>query len=338
MLALVALGCDDKKPSSTNNGAPASSSAEAVNTPPPAVPDAGRPPREPRPQGPAAPLFTSVRAVELKDDQKEKVTAAEKTAAGDQEQAQQDAIKDAAKNLYTELAAQVKAGKIDAAKVTPLYAPIEATTKPRLEAEAEGLNQLHAALTPEQRKALTADLRKKDAQREEHLTPPGDGGAKMISRSDVHHIERLGKELELDDEQKGKVGAFALKDDGKEAPAAAKRKKANEALYEAFEKDTFDAKKLELFAPKSLTEAFDDETKFIAKLVPVLKQEQRDKLAARVEKGWPLYDRANPFLRARLGAMMPGRMGPGSLKGGMSAPGKLRMPGQGADHGEGVPH
>lgn len=331
VLALIALGCDDKKASSSS-GAPANSTAEAVNTPAPPVPDAGRPPREPRPQGPAAILFTGARSVELKDEQKEKVAAAEKLAAGAQEQPQQDAIKEAAKNLYTELATEVKAGKIDPAKVAPLYAPIEAATKPRLDAEADGLNQLHAALEPEQRKALVADLRKKDAARDEHMAGPAvDGGPpKLSNRSDPHHIERLVKELELDDEQKGKVGAIALKDDGKEAPAVTKKKKANEALYAAFEKDTFDAKKLDTFAAKALTEPFDEETKFMVKLVPLLKQEQRDKLAAKVEKGWPLYDRANPFLRARLGSMVPGRMAPGGgLKGGLVAPAKIHPSGEG---------
>ncbi|RYZ61020.1 MAG: hypothetical protein EOP08_14045, partial [Proteobacteria bacterium] len=259
-LALVALGCDDKKASSSS-GAPAQGAQEAVVTPPAAsaVVDAGRPARDPRPQGPSAVLFNAARGADLKPEQKEKVAAAEKTAAGDQEPAQHEATKEATKNLYTELSNELKTGKVDAAKVTPLYAPIEAATKGRLEAEAEGLNQLHAALEPEQRKALVADLRKKDAQREEHMLGPSvDGGPpKLSNRSDPHHIERLSKELELDEEQKAKVGAFALKDDGKEAPAATKKKKATELLYAAFEKDTFDAKKIELFSVKTLTESFD---------------------------------------------------------------------------------
>lgn len=330
VLALVALGCDDKKASSSS-GAPTQSTPESVVPTPTVsvVADAGRPTREPRPQGPAAVLFNAARGIDLKDEQKTKLAAADKLAAGDQEAAQQETTKEATKNLYTALATELKTGKIDAAKITPLYAPIEAATKARLEAEAEGLNQLHAALEPEQRKALIADLRKKDAQREEHMLGPSvDGGPpKLSNRSDPHHIERLSRELELDEEQKGKVGAFALKDDGKEAPGVTKKKKANEVLYAAFEKDTFDAKKLELFSAKTLTEPFDEETKFLVKLAPLLKQEQRDKLATKIEKGWPLYDRANPFLRGRINAMpMPGRLGPGFNK-----------PGKHLPQGEGVP-
>jgi Spy/CpxP family protein refolding chaperone len=338
VLALVALGCDDKKASSSS-GAPATTAQTPVTPPVGNVIDAGRPAREPRPQGPAAAVFGAARALELKDDVKEKVAAAEKLAAGNQDDtAAQDATKEATKNLYTELSTETKAGKIDPAKITPLYAPIEAATKPRLDAEADGLNQLHAALDPEQRKSLVADLRKKDAAREEHLAAhTADGGSKVTNRSDPHHIERLSKEIDLDEEQKAKVGAFALKDDGKEAPAALKKKKSNELLLAAFEKDTFDAKKLDMFAAKSLTEPLDEETKFMTKLIPLLKQEQRDKLAAKIEKGWPLYDRANPFLRGRPGAMMPGRLGPGGapMKGMMIPPGAALSPK--APSGEGVP-
>ncbi len=325
VLALVALGCDDKKASSSS-GDPATTAQAPINPPVTTLVDAGRPAREPRPQGPAATLFGAARALELKDDVKEKVAAAEKVAAGNQDDtAAQDLTKEATKALYAELAAETKAGKIEPAKVTPLYAPVEAATKGRLESEAEGLNQLHAALDAEQRKTLVADLRKKDQVREEHLTAhTPDGGSKVSNRSDPHHIERLAKEIELDEEQKGKVGAFALKDDGKEAPAILKKKKTAEMLLAAFEKDAFDAKKLDVFAAKSLTEPLDEETKFLAKLVPLLKQEQRDKLAAKVEKGWPLYDRANPFLRGRPGSIMPGRLGPGPLKG-MMVPGKMQQ-------------
>ncbi len=323
LLALVALGCDDK-PASSSSGAPAATAETPTPTPTVAVLDASRPVREPRPQGPAASLFGAARAFELTDDAKGKVAAAEKIAAGNQEDTTaQEATKEASKNLYAELATQTKAGKIDEAKVKPLYVPIETFTKPRLDAEAEGLNQLHAALDAEQRKTLVADLRKKDQLREERLLAHStDAGPKVSSRSDPHHIERLTKEIELDDAQKVKVAAFALKEDGKEAPTVLKKKKSNELLLTAFEKDTFDAAKLEMFAAKSLIEPLEEETKFLAKLVPLLTQEQRDKLAAKVEKGWPLYDRANPFLRGRPSAMLPGRLGPaGALRG--LTPGKL---------------
>lgn len=325
LLVCAVVGCDDKKPAGNSSGsAAASTTPEAVQ---PAVSvavvDAGRPPREPHPQGPSLALFGAVRTIEANDELKGKIAAAEKIAAGVQDDPKQtETNKEAAKNLYTELGAQVKAGKIDATKLTPLYAAIENATKGRLEAEADGLNQLHAALSPEQRKAVVTDLRKREQQRDEHLAAAhgADAGSKPSNRSDVHHIDRLTKELDLDDAQKTSVGAFAVKDDGKEPPATAKRKKATEALYAAFEKDTFDAKKQELFASKSLTEAFDDESKFLTKLVPVLKPEQREKLATKVEKGWPLYDRGNPYLRNRFIGGMPGRMGPGL---GGAVPGKM---------------
>lgn len=325
-LGLVALlllaACDDKKPAPDNANSAASTAPEAtqpVASIPTPAPDAGKPPREPHPQGASASLFSTVRSLEgITDELKTKIAAAEKVAAGVQDDPKQaETNKEVAKNLYTELASQVKAGKIDAAKLTPLYAAIEEATKARLEAEAEGLNQLHAALEPAQRKSLIAELRKREQAREEHLAAAHggpDGGKSVSNRGDVHHIERLTKELDLDDAQKTSVGAFAVKDDGKEPAAVTKKKKATETLYTAFEKDTFDAKKLESFASKSLTEALEDESKFLTKLVPALKPEQREKLAAKVEKGWPLYDRGNPYLRNRfLG--LPNRLGPGALGG-----------------------
>jgi hypothetical protein len=62
-------------------------------------------------------------------------------------------------------------------------------------------------------------------------------------------------------------------------------KKKMEALLTAFEKDGFDAKKVDPFDAKKARAPMEIEMKLLGQLVPILKPEQRDKLAAKVEKG-----------------------------------------------------
>jgi hypothetical protein len=62
-------------------------------------------------------------------------------------------------------------------------------------------------------------------------------------------------------------------------------KKKMDALLTAFEKDGFDAKKVDVFDAKKARAPMDQELKLLGQLVPVLKPEQREKLAGKVEKG-----------------------------------------------------
>ena len=147
-----------------------------------------------------------------------------------------------------------------------------------------GLNALWAALEPDQRKALVASVRTKLAEREARFdkmktVPPTDQAAKRL--------ERMTKDLELDDAQKKKVEALLKKP---EAPAPldwrAESKKVNEAVLAAFESDSFDAKKIELTpgGVPNRTEGLDKHVQFLTQLTAILKPEQREKLAAAMEK------------------------------------------------------
>src|SRR5687767_11394013 len=93
------------------------------------------------------------------------------------------------------------------------------------------------------------------------------------------------KELDLDAEQQKKVEA-ALPKAGKGAPEAREdAKKRLDAVLTAFEKDGFDAKKLAAPDPKHARAPLEQEAQFITAIVPVLKPEQREKLATTMTRG-----------------------------------------------------
>ena len=250
--------------------------------------------------GPSTMLFEAARALDLKDDQKAKVEAAEKNARAGSGEPAREAMKTASKELHTELVAGIKAGKIDNAKLEPRYAALEKLAAEGHAKEAEALGALHAALDPTQRKAVTASVRTKQAAREAKMArrAGADGGAADGGAAHFQTKRMLGgltRGLELDAEQEKKVDALVAKDDGKGHPDPAEMKKHVEALLTAFEKDTFDAKKLEAFDAKKARGPMEQETKLLTQLLPILKPEQREKLAAKMEKGPSPHGRRGGF-------------------------------------------
>jgi Spy/CpxP family protein refolding chaperone len=250
--------------------------------------------------GPSLMLFQAARALDLKDDQKAKVDAAEKTAHAGMDEAARDAMKAASKDLHAELVLGIKAGKIDNAKLEPKYAALEKLTAASHAKEAEALTALHDALDATQRKAVTASVRAKQAAREAKMAHRGghDGGAPDGGAAHFQTKRTLGgltRGLELDAEQEKKVDALVAKDDGKGHPDPAEMKKHVEALLTAFEADKLDAKKLDAFDAKKARGPMEAETKLLTQLLPILKPEQREKLAARMEKGPSPHGRRGGF-------------------------------------------
>jgi Spy/CpxP family protein refolding chaperone len=188
--------------------------------------------------------------------------------------------------LHDELIAGVKAGKVDATKIDPRVASIQKTIQARLDKEAAAVNALYTALEPSQRKAVTTDLRAKQEEREARFAATTkDAGAASPDLA-KRRLERLTKVLDLDPAQQTKVQAILA---GMPAPPdlRAERNKQTEALLTAFEGETFDAKKLDAFKPGAAKArvGVDREAQFLSQLVPVLKPEQRDVLAARLDQG-----------------------------------------------------
>jgi Spy/CpxP family protein refolding chaperone len=214
----------------------------------------------------------AARAQELKDDQKKKLDDIAAKAKPDED----DMPKDEMKAYHTELVAGVKAGKIDKAKLDTHVAAIEKVMRARKDKEHEALNAIHAVLDPAQRKAVAAKLK---ANPMPGQRPGGDKDKDMAKR----RLERMTKDLGLDAEQQKKIEAIIPKDDAKKDMQAEAKKKM-EALYDAFEKDTFDARKIDTPDPKKMRGPMEDEAKFLIALVPILKPEQREKLAARMSE------------------------------------------------------
>lgn len=230
-------------------------------------------------------LLFSARSLDITTEQKAKLDELEKKLTGD------DASpRDEMKDVHEALIAGVKAGKIDQAKLEPLLAQIEKAAKDRQDKEAEVMNGIHAALLPEQRVSVVKDIRAKQAAREERMARRGggaDGGRAGYdaSRWQKQRVARMTKELDLDDAQQKKVEA-ALPPAGKGSPdARADAKKRMDEMLAAFEKDDFDAKKLGGPDPKHARAPLEQEAKFIAAILPILKPEQREKLAATMDRG-----------------------------------------------------
>ena len=169
--------------------------------------------------------------------------------------------------------------------------------KARLDKDADALNGLYAALEPAQRKALTAAVRAKQAEREakqaEHKAdaPKPEEFAKR-------RLDRMTKELDLDATQQKSVEALLAKDQPPKAAMDAMQadmKKRMDTLLTAFEGDGFDAKKLDLspMPGKKMREGMEKHVQFMSQLLPILKPEQREKLAVKMETP-PTHHGAGP--------------------------------------------
>jgi Spy/CpxP family protein refolding chaperone len=316
--ATLTVSCKDKPAENAVDAAPstvqdASTVLPMASTPMPSASAAAEGDHDKRGGahgGPASMLFQAARALELKDDQKAKIDAAEKAAHAGGDDASREAMKNAGKDLHTDLIAGIKAGKIDTAKLEPRYAAVEKVATETHAKETEALTALHAALDATQRKAVTANVRAKQAAREAKMGAAMAGAGADAGASDAggadggkgfapgkRTIDRLTRGLDLDAEQQKKVDAIAAKEDGSKAghPDSAEMKRHVEALLAAFEKDTFDAKKLGAEDAKMARGPMEHETKLLAQLVPILKPEQREKLAAKMEKGPSPHNRRPGF-------------------------------------------
>jgi Spy/CpxP family protein refolding chaperone len=194
------------------------------------------------------------------------------------------------KDYQAALAAGLRAGKIDAAKLPPLQSAFEKALQARMDKQVDALNGLHTVLDAGQRKALVAAVRarqaefaKRAAERKAEDTKPAPVDWNK------RRMERMTKELELDAGQQKKVEALLAKANHPAPPDMAamrdEMKQRNEAMLTAFEADAFDAKKLDMGpAPQGKPgEGAEKRVEFLNKLAAILKPPQREKLAARIE-------------------------------------------------------
>lgn len=236
--------------------------------------------------GPAGMFFRAAKDLELDADQKTKVDALREQLKGE------DEIKKDVQEMHADLIAGVKEGKLDAAKMDAHFATAAKEMQARHEKQAAALNDLHAALKEPQRKALVAAIKSKMA---EHGGIGGHGGrghgghgkkeGDVKKPDNAKRVERLTKSLELDADQTKKVTEMLAKAP-KPGDARADYKKKLDALFVAFEKPKFDAKTLEAFKVDTgkAVGPMKKHVDFLGKLLPILKPEQRTKLADALDK------------------------------------------------------
>ena len=187
----------------------------------------------------------------------------------------------AMRDLHAELVAEVRAGKVDSAKLATMQKSLETTGRARRLAEADALNKAWKMLDPAQRKAVSAQVRTADEKRQERMHRR-DGGMPNFAKLKFEHYT---KDLGLDAEQQKKVDALLPKEDRYAADAADEAKKQLDEMIAAFESDSFDARKWDSAdAMKKNLTPMADTVKFVSQVVPILKPDQREKLAALLEK------------------------------------------------------
>lgn len=223
--------------------------------------------------------------------------------------------RDEMKKMHAELVAGIKAGKIDAAKLEQHAAVLQKAGEARREREIATLNGLHAALDASQRKDLVEKLRARQR-------PTRAGRADRPARPELakRQVDRWTRELGLSEEQQKKATALMEKrpaGEKKRDPEAANERR--EALLAAFEKDTFDAKTLDL-GPAGGKPRAAEMAKQMNELLAILEPGQREKLAASFERG-SRRGRGGPPGRG-----MPGRRGFRG-PGGTGGPGGFGLPG-----------
>lgn len=256
----------------------------------------------------------------LTDDQKTKIEAAEDEMT-DHDPGPQDAVK----AFSTDLAGQIRAGKIDTTKLGPDETAMDTALDAMLDKRAKALSDLHAALDATQRTTIALNLHAAVVGAGPEPAVDHDAGA--IADRVSHQVDRMASDLSLDDAQKKQVAAVLTKDEkAKAATPPPDKRKDLDAVLTAFQGDPFDAKAAlsqAMFGGKPAHQGMDEQAKLTASLLPILHPDQREKLASAAEKtAMPTHGQ---------GPNMSGVM----RAPGMHGPGMMRVGGQGAQGGGG---
>lgn len=297
---LLALGfglvaCDKEKPADNAGAAPSASTtatttaAASTTASASAVASTNAPDdKKPRRRGGFGMASMMLKAAE------DKVPEAKQTVADLRKKLMDgETPKDEMKTLHDDMVAGVKAGKIDVAKIDADRAAAEKAMQAQKDKEADTLNALHASLKPEQRKAVVAEVRdnmKKRADKMEAKMKDNKPEMKGDMKGAQHAM--MFKDIDLDADQQKKVDAILAKDAPKKdkpdwEAMRAEMKKKTDAFLDAFEKDGFDAKKLADDKDKDKDKHMGMgpmDPKKMNEVLAVLKPEQREKLAAKMDK------------------------------------------------------
>jgi Spy/CpxP family protein refolding chaperone len=186
--------------------------------------------------------------------------------------------------LRMDLAEQVRRGAIDTAKVQADESAATSAIQAHVNREIDALDALHAMLDPTGRGDLVMRARSQKAGQAGEAAHEGKTGESLSDR-----LNRLTRELDLDPDQRSRVSAMLASEPGANMPHVTEGRQRLDAILDAFPSDSFDARPiLEPAAstvPVMVREHVDHKVAFLTQLVPILRQDQRDKLASHLETG-----------------------------------------------------
>lgn len=227
-------------------------------------------------------LFRATQQLELREDQK---AALEKISADLNEARQQDGGNTSRiemREANEDLVAGIKAGKVDVAKCNAHGPLLEKAAASARDKDDEALKRLHEILDAGQRATVVGNVRKQEEKREARMKAHEKPDAATVNFA-RQRMESFTRDLGLDAEQQKKIeAAYPAADSKAVSDVREEAKKELDALLTAFEKDTFDPKAAIGDVHKA-KRAFEELVAFMAKITPVLKPEQREKLAKKLE-------------------------------------------------------
>jgi Spy/CpxP family protein refolding chaperone len=288
------VACKDSGGETSGPVGTASAPIVEAPQPAPATPSPEQARLNPRSRRLPAMMFQAAKELDLKDAQRTSVATLE-------QQLQHDTagLRTEFNDYHSALAAQLRAGAIDAAKLEPRAAAIEKAIEQSRTKEAEGLNGIHAVLDLGQRKALVGSVRARIAERATANEPREAASVTNNDRA-KRELDHLVKELDLDASQQTSVQALLAKRDREAAGAMdalrAEQQKRTAAILTAFEGEGFDARKLDAvsMSAKNVREHMERHVQFVSQLVPILRPEQREKLAVETAKPIAAQDEYAP--------------------------------------------
>jgi hypothetical protein len=200
-------------------------------------------------------------------------------------------------DVKADLVAGIKAGAIDAAKMTSDEAAVDKAMQVHTTKEAEVINGLHASLDPSQRRAVVDAVRARQAAR---AARPIGGGPMAADSSDPRsaqdgskrRLDRMTNDLGLDAAQQRQAAAILAK--GVDHPThpgmktqSDERQNRMDALLTAFQEDSFDAKTLARpMQGKTPHDFVHQQVVLVSQLLPILKADQREKLVMSMDQPW----------------------------------------------------
>ena len=233
-------------------------------------------------EGPVRMVAGALSKIPLKADQRTEIESLITASS-----ARHHALLEGRSKVTAALADQIEKGTIDKKALEPAASEQKAKEEKALAEDRAALTRLHALLTPEQREKFVAAVEANFHKGMGHHGPhgkPGEGprddhpeGGPSMHGPGPMGMMGLGKDLNLDDDQKAKMkeifkeefAAHAANKDGKGGPGAMKE------VLESFKTPSFDAARL-LPGHGEMGEKFVD---LAIKVLPILKPEQR-KIAA----------------------------------------------------------